>query len=249
MAIDIINLTYGSAIQYIAQLVGHSIPTDAAGSSDPAIQQMGAAINVSLGEMLTKHEWQDLTVRASLNVVADFAGQKEKGFDLPTDFYRFIDQSQWAASTMLPAVGPVSNQAWMGYTVRNWAMVLTLYWQMREDKLWFLNPPFPTGVPFDYMYLSRAQVIDADDATLFKNICTKNGDKFKLDGYLIALLARTKYLEWKGFDASAAMRDFLTAFESRAGADKGAPVLSLSRPMGFPLITPLINTPDTGYGF
>lgn len=248
MAVQIVNLTFGSTIQYIARMVGHPVPTDPAGSSDPAILQMGAAINVALGEILTLHEWQDLTTRASLSVVADAVGQREKGFALPEDFYRFIDQSQWAPDTMFPAVGPISDQAWMAYSVRNWAMVMTLYWQMRNDKLFFLNPPFPNPVPFEYMYLSRAQVIDADDNNLFKNVCDKNGDKFKLDGYMIGLLARSKYLEWKGFDSSAAMRDFLAAFNSRKGSDKGATVLNMARPVGYPLISPLVNTPDTGYG-
>jgi len=46
----------------------------------------------------------------------------------------------------------------------------------------------------------------------------------------------------------AAMRDFQIAFENRKGAEKGAPVLSMTRDFRFPYIQPLTNTPDTGYG-
>lgn len=241
-------LTYGAAIQQICKLVGHSIPADAAGSTDPAVQQMGAAINFALDELLTMHEWQDLTIKATLGILADGAGQQEKGFNLPTDFYRFIDQTQWGNQSMLPAGGPVSNQAWMSYTVQSYTPQLTFYWQMRGDQLWVLNPPFPTPVNFLYMYLSRAQVIDGDTPATTKNVATKNSDTFKLDSFLIMLLGRARYLEWKGFDASAAVRDFLAVFNSRAGADKGAPVLSLCRGVGFPLISPLYSLPNTGYG-
>ncbi len=229
-------------------MVGHPVPTDPAGSLDPAVQQMGMAVNVALGQLLTIKEWQDLTVRDSLSIVADSAGQEEKGFNLPAYFYRFIDQTQWGQQTMIPAMGPISNQAWMGSTVRNWTPQLTLFWQMRNDQLWVLNPPFPTPVDFEYMYLSRAQVIDQDDPTITKNICDKNGDTYFLDGAMVTLLGRALYLEWKGFDSAAAQRDFQTVFDSRAGSDKGAPVLSLVRPLGLPYINVMTSLPDSGYG-
>lgn len=248
MTLSITTLTYGTAIQSICKLVGHPIPTDAAGSSDAAVQQMGGAINVALDELLNMHEWQDLTIKTTLAIVADSQGQKEKGFSLPVDFYRFIDQTQWGAQSLLPAGGPISNQAWMAYTVQNYAPQLTFYWQMRGDQLWILNPPYPTPVDFAYMYLSNAQVIDQDVSTTLKNVATKNGDLFKLDAYLIMLLGRARYLEWKGFDASAATRDFLNAYASRAGSDKAAPILTLGGNIGMPLINPNTSLPNTGYG-
>lgn len=248
MTVAITDFTYGSAIQEICRLVGHSNPPDPAGSTDPAVQQMGAAVNFALEELLTMHEWQDLTIKTTLSVVADSLGQVEKGFTLPADFFRFIDQSQWNSGSHLPAGGPVSNQAWMAYTVQSFSPVLSLYWQMRGDQLFFLSPPFPTPVTFSYMYLSRAQVIDGATPTLFKNVATTNADTFKLDSFLVMLLGRARYLEWKGFDASAAVRDFLGIFNSRVGADKGAPVLSLSRKIGIPLVSPLYSLPNTGYG-
>lgn len=248
MAVQITVTDYGAAIKAICRMVGHPAPLDPAGSTDPAVIQMGAAINTALGELLTKREWQDLTVKDSLPIVADMAGQKEKPFALPLDFYKFIEQTQWGQQTMLPAMGPISNQAWMGYVVRNWTPQLTLFWQMRNDKLNILNPPFPNPITFEYMYLSRAQVIDQDDPNLFKNIAEKNGDKFFLDGVMVTLLGRALYLEWKGFDSSAAQRDFQTVYDSRAGSDKGAPILSLVPSHGLPYLNIMTNTPDSGYG-
>lgn len=248
MPYQITNYTYGSAIRQICRLVGHPLPADPAGSADAAVLQMGAAVNLALSELLTLFEWQDLTKSGTISVVADSEGQAEKGFDLPEDFYRFIDQTQWGQSSRLPALGPVSPQTWMLYTVRDYAPLLQLTWQVREDQLYIMAPPYPDPVNFEFMYLSQAQVIDADDPTLLKNMADKNDDSFKLDSLLIMLLGRARYLEWKGFDASAATRDFLAAFNSRAGADKGAPILSLNRPAGLPLINAMTSLPDTGYG-
>ena len=246
--------TYLFAVQTIAQMVGHPTPATV-GSPDSAVVQMGLAVNHALGELLAMKEWQDLTLPGTIPIVADFAGQKEKGFDvsLPVatapypDFVRFIDQTQWSPQSFEPAPGPISAQGWMQATIMSVVPAMYLYWQMRGDKLWILAPPFPTPVDFNFFYLSKGQVIDANDPTLLKNVASRDGDTFKLDGYLITMLARVKYLEWKGFDASAAMRDFQIAFDERAGADRGAPVLSISAQRGMPLIS-TANLPVTGYG-
>ena len=99
---------------------------------------------------------------------------------------------------------------------------------MREGKIYFLNAPPAPGQQFRFMYLSRALVQDADNSDLYKNIATKNGDKFVLDGTLMTLQTRMKWLEAKGFDSSAAVRDFMTAFDSRVGASKGANILNMA---------------------
>jgi hypothetical protein len=78
------------------------------------------------------------------------------------------------------------------------------------------------------MYLSQALVQDADNPDLYKNVATKAGDTFQLDGILMALCTRLKWLEARGFDSSAAVRDFLLAFDSRIGAEKGANILNMA---------------------
>lgn len=240
--------TYGECIKEICRMVGHSIPADPAGSQDLAVQQMGTAVNRAVTSLLSMFEWQDLTVKASLSVVGDAPGQTEKGFALPTDFHRFVDQTQWNQGSQLPAAGPVSPQAWMSYLVRNYAPQLTLSWQRRGDLLYFLAPPFPVAASFHYMYISKGTVKDADVLTDTKEVAAKNGDQFVIDDYLVMLLGRVKYLEWKGFDSESALKDFLDAYDSRVGANKGAPILNIGSRVGVPLIDAHVNVPDTGYG-
>jgi hypothetical protein len=99
------------------------------------------------------------------------------------------------------------------------------------------------------MYLSRALVQDADNQDLYKNVATKNGDKFVLDGILMTLLTRVKWLEAKGFDSGAAVRDFMLAFDSRVGAQKGANILNMAGNRGgYPYIG-IGNLPESSlYG-
>ena len=148
-----------------------------------------------------------------------------------------------------PAVGPVAPQGWMTYMVFPISANFTLTWQIRENQIWFLNAPPVPGQLFKFMYLSRALVRDADDPTLFKNVADKDGDTFQLDGVLMTLITRVKWLEAKGFDSSGAVRDFLLAFDSRVGAQKGANILNMAGGAhGYPYIG-IGNLPDASlYG-
>jgi hypothetical protein len=248
MSYEAVEYTYQQILMDICRYVGHPVPADPAGSQDPAVIQMGAALNFALEHILTRRDWHALTKRATLAVVADSAGQEEKSFALPADFSHFVEQTQWSQGSSEPAGGPISTQAWQSYIVRNFSMQLTLYWQLRENLLWFLYPPHPTSVDFEYMYISKGQVIDADDAAKYKNRAAKNGDTFVLDGFLLSLLARYHYLSWKGFDTVAAESDFNQILESRTGTERASPVLSLVRRRSMPLIDPVHSVPDTGYG-
>lgn len=247
MAVQITVANFAAVCNLVCQLVAYPQSLDPAGSPDLKHGQMRAAVNDALQELLNIYDWQDLTKDGSIDVVADFPGQAEKSFPLPEDFYRFVDQTQWVNGQRWPAAGPVSPQEWKAYVVEGMAPVTTLYWQIRQDRIWFLAPP-TTSMNFAFFYMSVAQVIDETDSTLLKNIAAKNGDRFLLDSYLITLLARKKWLEWNSMDTGAATADFNTAFNSRVGADKGAPVLNLSR-RGRGVCTPLgFGVPASGFG-
>ena len=218
-------------IQTCCSLLSLPIPADPAGSTDPNVVLMKTVANLASLELLNAYEWSTLTKRAEIAVfsaVPPVSEATETAFDLPGDFYRFIDQTQWNGAMRFPAVGPVAPQGWMTYMVFPISANFTLTWQVRQNQIWFLNAPPAPGQTFKFMYLSRALVQDADDPTLFKNVASKNGDTFQLDGVLMALITKVKWLEAKGFDSSAAVRDFLLAFDSRIGAQKGANILNMA---------------------
>lgn len=248
MAFQLVNdASLLNIVQNLAQMVGYSTPVDAAGSNDPAVTQMVQAVNVAGYDMLAMNDWQELTKIHNLSVVADYAGQPEKGFSLPDDFYEFTDQTQWNSTNQWPAIGPISPQMWQNLIVRTTLPTLSFYWQIRDNKIYILAPP-STAQTLTFFYQSLGWVRDADNATLYKNRATKNGDTILVDPYLVTLLGRVKWLEMKGLDSAAAMRDFQVAFENRKGSEKGAPVLSMVRDFRFPYLQPLTNTPDTGFG-
>ena len=249
MPFQIINESSLSAIvQNVAAMVAFPVPNDPAGSSDPAVQQMVQAVNMAGIELLSMYDWQELIKSYTISIQSDTSGQKEKSFALPEDFFDWIDQTNWNETTQLPSLGPVSPQFWQQLLVRTSLPTLSFYWQVRDGRIYVLAPP-DTAQDMVFFYLSQAWVRDADDSTLYKNRITKNGDVALLDATLVTLYTRVKWLEMKGLDSAAAMRDLQVAFENRKGAEKGAPVLSMSRVYTFPYLQPLTNTPDTGLGF
>lgn len=248
MAFQIVNeSTLSAIVQNVAGMVAFPTPSDPAGSTDPAVQQMVQAVNMSGIELLSMYDWQELVKNYQIPIQQDTSGQKEKAFDLPEDFFDWIDQTNWNATTQFPSLGPVSPQMWQQLLIRTTLPTLSFYWQVRGSQLYILSPP-TAAQTLTFYYQSLGWVRDADNATLYKNRAVKNGDVIQLDAYLVTALARVKWLEMKGLDSSAAMRDFQVSFENRKGAEKGAPVLSMARDFRFPYIQPLINTPDTGMG-
>lgn len=248
MAFQIIDESSLSAIvSNVAAMVGYPSPTDAAGDTDPAVRQMVQAVNLAGQDMLSLADWQELTKTYSVSIIADTPGQQEKAFTLPEDFYEFLDSTQWNSTNQWPAIGPISPQMWQTLITRTTLPTLSFYWQVRGSELYILAPP-TAAQTLTFMYQSLAWVRDADDPTLYKNRATKNGDIILLDSNLMTLLARVKWLEMKGFDSSAAMRDFQVNFENRKGNEKGAPVLTMSRTYGFPYINAVTSIPDTGFG-
>jgi len=239
--------TLSAIVTNVAQLVSFPTPADAAGDTDPAVVQMVQAVNVAGTELMAMGDWQELTKTHSISIQASPPGVAEQAFALPDDFYEFIDQTQWNSTMQWPAIGPVSPQAWQELLIRQTLPTLSFYWQVRGSELYIISPP-TSPQTLKFYYQSLGWVRDADNASLYKNRAVKNGDVIQLDAYLVTALARVKWLEMKGLDSSAAMRDFQVSFENRKGAEKGAPVLSMARDFRFPYIQPLINTPDTGMG-
>lgn len=240
-------LTLQTIIQSTCKMVGYPVPVDPAGSTDPAIQQMVEALNMAGEDMLNLYGWQRLSKLWDMTIQSEYPGQLERSFDLPQDFWQFVDQTQWNVDTRLPAIGPISPQAWQQLRIRMPKVVLTFLWQIRDGKLWIQAPP-EQGQTLSFYYQSNGWCQDADDPTDYKNYANKNGDTILMDGYLMKLLTRVKWLEMKGFDSAVAMRDFQVNYENRKGNDVGAQVLNMAQSLAFPYLNVAINAPDTGYG-
>lgn len=239
--------TLSEVVNDIAGAVGLPVATDVVGSADKKVTQMIVAVNSAAIDLLDMYSWSQLSRDYSITIQADTSGQVEKSYPLPVDFYKFVSSTTNNKTTRLPAP-PILARDWQTLKTLIPMTTLTTKWRIRDGEIAFLYPP-STPQEFTFEYQSCAWVQDADVLDLYKNRATKNGDTFLLDGYLIALLGRAKWLEMNKFDATGAYRDFKNQFDMRVGNQVGAPVLSIVAPNG--VLAPLLsgaNVPYTNFG-
>ncbi len=238
--------TYLEAVNLSLQSVGHPTTTDVASSTDEAVLRMGFYVNQACMELLFKNYWDHLIKKGTISVISDAPGQAEKGFDLPSDYAAFVDDTQWNTSTQLPALGPVSPQDWQWLVVRTASVTTRFMWRVRGGQLWIKSPP-DTAQDLIFEYLSKLWGTDEDGVTRIERM-SKNGDYHSYPWNLVVLLARLKWLKNEGFDTDAAEKDFNAALEFYTGADGGATVLSLVPNAELPYINAVRNLPPSGYG-
>ena len=242
------NITLQDAVSRTATLCSLPVPADVTASQDVLVQQLIQAVNEAGRELLGMYPWQQLAKPASLIVRASDV-DPETGYaeyELPEDFHMFVDETQWNKTSRLPALGPVNPQHWKRLEVRVAEHIMHLVWRVRRNMLQVRNPG--DNQEFVAEYISNGWVVDADNPNLFKNVASKSGDQLFLDDFLLVRLARAKWREYKGFDVSGAMRDFLNAAEHRFGREKGAPTLNLCRGRWGYKYLDYWNIPDHGYG-
>lgn len=231
--------------QDVSRAVGVPPNVNPFASTNPSQSLIVWAMNRAGLELAGYSGWQELTKNATISVVADFAGQTEKSYSLPTDFRSFVDQSQWDTQNLTPAVGPLSSQDVQLTKTWTIASALGLTWQVRGDKIIFVNPP-PTARVFDYFYNSNAWAEDADLPGTYKSTVSKNGDKPLFDATMFETLASIKWLNRKGLDSTDLQGAF--TLQRNSQRDGGAPILRMAKGGLAGVEYGRFGVPQTGYG-
>jgi len=237
-------------VQGVARRVGFATTVaDAAGSTDPAIIQMVVAVNDAMADMLGEFQWPDFVTKSNISIIADAPGQVEKAFDLPADFFSFIQRTQNDRTSIWPAYTSVNPQAWQALQTIAVGINVQVMWRYKLGQFWVLYPP-SVAHNFQFEYLSCGYIKDATDPTILKNFADKNGDIIRFDPYLVQLYAVAKWKEIKGFDTTTAMAAFARAYDQRYNRQQTAEVVSMIA--GCPPANDLhlidaSNLPITGY--
>lgn len=175
----------------------------------------------SLGTQLVKaHDWQFLEKEATF--VGDGVTSE---FDLPADFGRIVNQTQWSSSNRRPMFGPMSPQGWSW--VQFGIVSVGVYFRYRILRNKFQVFPTPgVGEQIHFYYISRNWVYDPiiDD---YKDKATLDTDEPVFDQFL--MVAGTKFKLWnaKGMDATDLGNQFSYMLEAEKAQTQGAPVISL----------------------
>lgn len=225
--------------------VGLVPSNDAAADPDESFIQLTGLLTSAGQEMVELHPWQILR-----GVYEFVTADTDTGtYDLPEDFSYMIDQTGWDKTNRVAIGGPLSAQDWSYLDGRD-LVSQSIYASFRlvDGKFDLYPQPPPEGLQVRFEYISRNWVLEAGTDNPIDEI-TKGSDIVAYEPILIIKYLKVKFLEAKGFDATAARIEFETMFLSRTGKDEGAPILSASSSQrGFPYLHPYYNTGDTGYG-
>lgn len=212
-------------------------------SQDENALLMGSVANLA-GIMVTDaFDWQQL--RKQFTATGD--GMRS-AWDLPADLARFIDNTGWSHALRRP-VSILSAQQWAN--VQAWVPPAQSYplCRIMGNQLVFITPP-AVGETITIEYIDANWVIDGDDPAILKQKADKNSDTPRFDWLLMMLAIKTKWLEQKGMDTTAAQGDFNDRILQLTQHDQMAQILTLSGPVpgSMRLIGPYSNTPDSGFG-
>lgn len=220
-------------------------------SEDPHILQLTRLLKAAGREIIRKHTWSQ-----SLKTHTFETEEGVSTYDLPTDFLRMINQTQWNRTSTLPVGGPLSPQEWEYLTARVAGVTFRLLFRPRNRKLEFYNGDDTPGgqtVAFEYLssywVQSDSQVVGPGESAVGdKSAPTVADDTILFDVHLMTRALKFAFLRDKGFDASNAEKEYARALAAVMRDDTPAPTLSLNGPSrSEPLIGP-DNVPITGYG-
>lgn len=215
-------------------------------SQDPNFQQLAVLLNSACQEMVELHPWQILQKQKQYITSSSDSGI----YDLPDDFAYMIDQTGWEHTNRFPLGGPLTTQEW-NYLAGRDLVSSTIYasFRMITNKFEIYPQPVPDGLDINFSYISRNFAASNLDLEVPSDNITEGGQFLLFEPILIKKFLKAKFLEAKGFDASAARNEFENMFGSRTGKDTGAQILSVGGPrVGYPYLDTYRNTPDTSYG-
>jgi hypothetical protein len=168
----------------------------------------------------------------------------QTAYDLPFDFERITNRTQWDKTKRWEALGPEDAQQWQWLKSGYIATGPRIRWRILDNQfqIW---PPMNTQEYLGWEYKSKGWARSA--AGVVKNSFTADNDTSVLDDRLIVLSTKLKYFQIKSFDTTSLQQDYMRYLNVCKAQDKGAPNLSFA-PYPAKVLIGYGNIPDTGYG-
>lgn len=221
--------------------LGLGAVADAYGSTDAHVVQLCALLK-SLGRALVR-ENKFLQLRKEHS----FTTTSATTYALPSDFLEYVDATGWNRTAQMPLV-PTSPQDWQRLKAAGDTLAFQVLFRPRDTTLELWPQPPAAGDTVAFEYMSDAWVATAAGLSPTLNAPTANTHAIALDSLLMVRGLKVAFLQAKGFDSSAALREYETTWAAVSGAGVGtAPVLSMRGGRGGPPAMP--SAPLTGFGF
>jgi hypothetical protein len=210
-------------------------------SRDANIVQLRRFLRALGRDLARKRAWSHLQKEYSF-----LTDMGEPSYDMPGDFLRHLDGTQWNRTQAMRMIGPATARGWQFLQATEASSVLYSMFRTKANKL-VIHPPPAGALHLALEYISSSWVQPADEEAPTADSPSAADDVLHFDARLLVTGAKLYFLRAKGFDTTAAQRDYDAAYSQAAGADEPGAVLSLGRKGGEDQHTGP-GVPDGGFG-
>jgi hypothetical protein len=223
-----------------AELGLYPAPFTAVGAGDQLTQQI-TALYTAVGQMLVKRRtWRGLLRQQAITTSA---GQQY--VNLPSDYDRPVNQTEWDQTNHWPLMGPMTPQQMQtlqsGIISEGPRIKFRLIGKRIE-----LFPTAEAGQQFVINYISKGWLIGDPSSPApqpYKLKPTQDTDEAIFDDRLMVAGIKLRFFQAKGFDTTAYAEDFQVLLDDALAQDSGAAKLTMAANPATYLVN-VTNIPD-----
>jgi hypothetical protein len=214
--------TAGNIVNSAAIEIGLSSVSNVYTSTDANFIQLRTLLESLGSELLHERQWTHLISEYTFPTV-----QGISTYALPADFHNMIDQTWWNRTNRLPVGGPLSAQEWQYLKARLVGVVFTvLFRPLQGNLIIYPDTNTPGGYTIAFEYLTNNWVVTSGGAAT--DTPTADTDTIRFDKLLLRRGLKLAFLKAKGFDTTAAQREYDITLEQIKSFDAPSPILSLN---------------------
>jgi hypothetical protein len=193
------------------------------------------------GRSLAKHNWRVLIKRDVLTTVSS-----AESYSLPSDFDRFIHNTEWNETTAFRLFGPVADEDWQADLSGLVAGTVDNRFQLRADgnaSRIFVRPVPTSAEDLTFFYASNGWF--ASNGGQRQTAFQADNDILLLDDFVFELGLKWRMLRAANRVYQDELAEFLVELNKKRATDGGMKTLSISGPEDF---SPAANVGETGFG-
>ena len=168
-----------------------NVPNTIIGNIEDVAKQILEVMTVSITELARAYNWQELQKEKTFNTIAS-----TEGYNLPTDFDRFINNTFWNTTTQHPVTMPLTPEEWR--ILKNQSITGGTgynYSRIRAGQV--LLFPIPTAIEaYVYEYISNLIILSSSGTGQTEWLA--DTDVPAIDSHILRLDATWRWLKNQG---------------------------------------------------
>lgn len=216
-----------------------SLATIVSNNSQTARQALALANRT--GRSLAKHNWRILIKRNVLTTASS-----ADSYSLPSDFDRFIHNTEWNDTTAFRLFGPMADEDWQADLSGLVAGTVDNRFQLRADgaaNRLFIRPMPTSSENLTFFYACNTWC--ASNGGQRQSAFAADTDVLLLDDFVFELGLKWRMLRAANRVYTDELAEFLLELGKRKALDGGMKTLSISGPDEW---SPMANTGEAGFG-